>query len=228
MHYDLLQATFPMLTITLNKGEQIYAQSGALCWMDRAVKMCTNMKGGLFRAIGRKVSGTSMFLVTFSAPLENLQIGFSTKFIGSIIPVELFGQDILVQKNGFLCAESGIVISTAFVKRLSAGLFGGEGFILQKVSGQGICFLEGSGNIYTKNLAPEEIIYVDTGNLLAFESRVEYSIKVLQGVRNVLFGGEGAFLAKLKGPGTVLLQTLTAQDIANRILELRNRKNKHS
>lgn len=218
MDYELTQGVFPSLSISLNEQEKVYAQVGAMSWMDKGIVMQTNMKGGLFRAIGRKLTGNSMFLVTFTAKRAGLCLGFASNFIGTILPVQLHGNSVIVQKNGFLCAQSSIDIKTAFVKKLSAALWGGEGFMLQKISGKGLCFLEGSGQIFMKDLGANETIYVNTGNLLAFQDTVDYSIEIVKGVRNVLFGGEGLFLTRLTGPGKVMLQTLTAQDIAGRLM----------
>lgn len=218
MEYELSHGVFPSLTVYLAAQEKMYAQVGAMSWMDKSIVMQTNMKGGLFRAIGRKLTGNSMFLVTFTAKRDGTQMGFASNFIGTIIPVELHANSLLVQKNGFLCAQTSIDIKTAFVKKLSAALWGGEGFILQKLTGNGICFLEGSGQLFMKDLMPGETIYVNTGNLLAFQDTVDYSIEIIKGVRNVLFGGEGLFLTRLTGPGKVMIQTLTAQDIAARLM----------
>lgn len=228
MQYEIDQDIFPMLTITLTQNEEIYAQVGAMSWMDRNILMKTNLKGGVFKAIGRKMSGNSAFLVNFKAKADEAMLGITTHFVGSIVPIELENNSIIAQKNGFLCAQSGIKTAVAFTKKVSTGLFGGEGFVLQKISGTGLCFLEGSGRIIQRVLEKGEQLLVDTGSLLAFQISVKYEIEVVKGLSNMMFSGEGMFITKLTGPGVVLLQTLTAHGLAERISPYFNRKNKRN
>ena len=218
MYYEIVDQLFPSLTVTLDRGEQMFTQSGAMSWMQPDICMSTDMKGGLLKGLGRMMSGNSLFLVTFTSQRDGAQMGFNTTFIGTILPLEFHGECLTVQKSGFLCAQPGISVETTFTKRIYAGLFGGEGFILQKVYGQGMCFLEGSGRVVKRQLQPGEVLLVDTGNLLAFEESVSYEVQTVKGFKNIFFGGEGLFLTKLTGPGTVYLQTITTQDIATRLI----------
>ncbi|MDL2237636.1 TIGR00266 family protein [Christensenellaceae bacterium OttesenSCG-928-K19] len=218
MEYNIDGEMFPCLEVTLANGEQLYTQSGAMAWMERDIHMSTDMKGGLMKGLARMFSGNSLFLVTFTAQRDQAKMGFASTFIGTILPHEFHGETLIVQKSGFLCAQPSVQVETAFTKRVSAGLFGGEGFILQKVFGEGMCFLEASGRVIERVLAPGEQILVDTGNLLAFEESITYEVETVKGFKNIFFGGEGLFLTRLTGPGKIYLQTITAQDIATRLI----------
>lgn len=218
MKYEIQGDLFPSLQVTLDNGEQMYTQSGAMAWMERDIHMSTDMKGGLMKGIARMFSGNSLFLVSFTSQKDAAKMGFNTTFIGTILPHEFHGETLIVQKSGFLCAQPSVTVETAFTKRISAGLFGGEGFVLQKVSGEGMCFLEASGRFFERVLNPGEEILVDTGNLLAFEDSVSYEVETVKGFKNIFFGGEGLFLTKLRGPGKVYIQTITAQDVATRLI----------
>ena len=145
-------------------------------------------------------------------------MGFCTTFMGKIIPHLFQGEGLIVQKSGFLCAQPTVSVETVFTKKFSAGLFGGEGFILQRMYGHGMGFLEGSGRVIERTLLPGEELIVDTGNLIAFEESVAYEVETVQGFKNIFFGGEGLFLTRLTGPGKVYMQTVTAQDIASRLI----------
>jgi len=218
MKYEITGEFFPCLNIVMDSGEQMYTQSGAMAWMQRGIHMSTDMKGGLMKGLARVFSGNSLFLVTFTAETDKAEMAFSTNFIGTILPRELNGETFIVQKSGFLCAQPSVTVETTFTKRISSGLFGGEGFILQKVHGHGMCFLEGSGRVIEKSLAPGEELLVDTGNLLAFEESVAYEVETLKGFKNIFFGGEGLFLTRLRGPGRIYIQTVTAKDVATRLI----------
>ncbi len=218
MKYTIDGELFPCLNVTLSAGEEMFTQSGAMAWMQRDIRMNTEMKGGFAKGIARVFSGNSLFLVTFTAEKEGAEMAFTSSFIGTIMPREFHGETLIAQKSAFLCAQPGIEVSTVFTKKISAGFFGGEGFILQKVTGNGMCFLEGSGRIISKELAAGEELMVDTGNLMAFEESVSYEVESIKGFKNIFFGGEGLFLTKLRGPGKVYIQTVTAQDVATRLI----------
>ncbi|MEG2519802.1 MAG: TIGR00266 family protein [Christensenellaceae bacterium] len=218
MKYEIDGEMFPCLKVTLDRDEQMFTQSGAMAWMQRDIEMSTDMKGGFMKGIARMFSGNSLFMVTFTAHKDQVEMGFCTTFVGTILPHEFHGETLIVQKSGFLCAQPTITVETTFTKKVSAGLFGGEGFILQKVSGEGMCFLEGSGRVVQRVLKDGEELLVDTGNLLAFEESVAYEVETMKGLKNIFFGGEGLFITRLRGPGKVYMQTITALDIATRLI----------
>jgi uncharacterized protein (TIGR00266 family) len=171
--------------------------------------MKTNARGGLKKTLGRMFSGESLFMVNYTAEKEGAKVAFAATMPGVILPVDLSGgKTLIAQKGAFLCAEQSVDLSVTFTKKLSAGFFGGEGFILEKLSGDGIAFLEIDGDMIEKELAPGEVLKVDSGNVVAFDSTVSYEIETVKGLGNILFGGEGLFLTKLTGPGKVILQTL--------------------
>ena len=219
MQYKIFGDDLPAVSVRLDRGESVYTQSGGMAWMDSGIDMDTNMKGGLFKGIGRMFSGESLFMATYTATKPNQEIVFASTFPGKIVDLDISrGRDIIAQKDAFLCGEQGINLSVEFTKRVSAGFFGGEGFILQRISGQGTVFLEIAGSVVERELLPGECIKVDTGNVAAFESSVRYEIEMVKGFKNILFGGEGLFLTKLTGPGKVWLQTITMQNFASRII----------
>ncbi|MTP72028.1 TIGR00266 family protein [Turicibacter sanguinis] len=209
----------PGVSIVLDKGESVYTQSGGMAWMDNGITMNTNIKGGLMKGIGRMFSGESLFMATYTSSLPNQELVFASTFPGKIIELDLVpGQDWICQKSSFLVGEPGVNLSVEWTRRVSAGLFGGEGFILQRLSGHGKVFLEVAGSVVKRELKPGEVIKVDTGNVVGFDRQVKYEIETVKGFKNIFFGGEGLFLTKLTGPGTVYLQTLTMQNVASRLL----------
>ncbi len=221
MNYRLVGNTVPAVEFTLNNGESIYTQKGALAWKTSGIDMKTNTNGGILKGLGRALSGDSLFMNTFTATSDNQQIAFSSTVPGNIIALNLRGTPgIFAQKGAFLCAEPQIEFSIALTKKFSAGLFGGEGFILQNIHGEGSVFLEVDGDEIVKELAAGETISVDTGNVVAFEKTVQYEIEVVKGFSNIFFGGEGLFLTKLTGPGKIILQTQNFNDLAGKIISL--------
>lgn len=218
MHYKVFGAPMPAVTITMEQGESIYTQSGGMSWMSEGVSMETNMKGGLLKGLGRMFTGESLFMATYTAERPETEITLASSFPGEIKMLEVEdGKEYVAQKNSFLCATPNVTLS-AYVTGLKAGLFGGEGFVLQRYSGKGLAFLELDGTIVEKELAPGEKIIVDTGNVAFFEAQVGYSAEMVKGFANVLFGGEGLFLTTLTGPGKVWLQTMNAAGLAKRIV----------
>lgn len=221
MKYEIIGSTVPAVEVELNTGEAMYTQSGAMAWMDPGIHPDTKMEGGFLKGIGRKFTGESLFMVTYTSGKEGAKIAFASTVPGKIINVDFQGNGSLIcQKDAFLCAQKGVDLSTVFTKKLSTGVFGGEGFILQKLSGSGTAFLEIDGDSVTKELEPGETILVDTGNVVAFEESVEYEIERIKGIKNIFFGGEGLFLTKLTGPGKIILQTQNFHDFAGRISAL--------
>lgn len=220
MRYQILGNTMPAVQVLFDApGESMYTQSGAMAWMSDGISMESNMRGGLGKSIGRMFSGESLFMATYTAQMPGAYIAFASTVAGEILPVDIgtYGS-LICQKGAFLCAQPGVNLNITFTKRFSAGLFGGEGFILQELSGQGMVFLEIDGDKIERVLAPGEVIKVDTGNVVAFERSVRYEIETVKGLRNILFGGEGLFLTKLTGPGRVILQTQNFNEFAGRIL----------
>lgn len=219
MTYEIFGNTMPAVTIRLDQGEGIYTQSGGMVWMTEGIQMSSNVKGGVGGAFGRMFSGESIFMVTYSARRAGSEVTFASSMPGEIRPFNIsHGREIIAQKGAFLCAEPGVKLSTYFAKSVKGGLFGGEGFILQKFSGDGMVFCEIDGSVREVTLAPGEVIHVDTSNIAAFEPSVKYSAEMVKGVKNILFGGEGLFLSTLTGPGKVWLQTMTIDELAKRII----------
>ncbi len=219
MKYKIVGATVPAVEIQFdNAGESVFSQSGGMSWMTDGITMDTNMRGGFGKSLGRMFAGESLFMANYTAQRPDTFITFASTVPGEVVPVVVNPQTSLIcQKGAFLCGQQGINLNVTFTKRFSAGLLGGEGFILQKISGNGMAFLEVDGDKVEKTLAPGEVIKVDSGNVVAFEETVKYEIETVKGFKNILFGGEGLFLTKLTGPGKVILQTQNIFEFANRI-----------
>jgi len=215
---NIFGANLPAVSIKLDAGESIFTQSGGLSWMDSGIVMTTNMQGGLLKGLGRMVSGESLFMATFTSNMPNQEIVISSTYPGSIVEINIAGVNIIAQKTAFLCAQPSVTLSAYVTKSIGAGLFGGEGFILQRLSGQGKVFLEIDGSCLERTLAAGEKIKVDTGSVGAFEETVTYQAEMVKGFKNVLFGGEGLFLATLTGPGKVWLQTMPIPGFAKKLI----------
>lgn len=216
IHGDDLQ----MLEVELDPGEGVRAEVGTMTFMEDGIEMATSTGGGLLKGLARAFTGESFFITAFTnTGREKRHAAFAAPYPGKIIPLDLagVGGTFLCQKDAFLCAASGIEIEIAFTKRLGAGIFGGEGFILQRLKGEGLAFLHAGGTILERTLAAGETLRVDTGCLVAFAPTVDYDIQFVGGFKNVLFGGEGLFFAKLTGPGKVYLQSLPFSRLADRI-----------
>lgn len=217
MKYELLGKEMPVVEMELTKGETVYTQSGGMVWQSEGIKMETNTKGGFLKGFSRMFAGESFFMVTYKAE-KDATIAFASSVPGSIMPIDVSEhRGMVLQKGAFLCAEDSVELSTILAKRLSAGMFGGEGFVLQQIDGNGTVFLEVDGDPIVKELAPGEVIKVDTGNVVAFDSTVQYEVETIKGMGNILFGGEGLFLTKLTGPGKVVLQTMSMNELAGKI-----------
>ena len=222
MRYEVLGDTMPAVEIVFDKpGESMYTQSGGMACMSEGIAMDSNMRGGFGKSIGRMFAGESLFMATYKAEKPGAMIAFASTVAGEVLPVDVGATGgMICQKGAFLCAQESVTLSVALTKKFSAGLFGGEGFILQDISGSGMVFLEIDGNKIEKNLAPGEVIKVDTGNVVAFEKSVKYEIETVKGLKNIFFGGEGLFLTKLTGPGRVILQTQNFNEFAGRIIKM--------
>jgi uncharacterized protein (TIGR00266 family) len=218
MKYRINGTTMQALDILLQKGESVFTEIGGMAWYRGGVKMDTNMPGGLLGGLGRAISGESLFLTTYTAASDLAEVTFTPEAPGSIIAQELApGESLIAQRDAFMCAQSGVGLAVHFKKRLGAGLFGGEGFILQRVTGPGVAFFEVDGEVRELELKQGERIRVDPGHIAIFDATVTHDIEMVKGVTNVLFGGEGLFLATLTGPGRVWLQTMPLNNLIAKI-----------
>ncbi|MDO5714499.1 MAG: TIGR00266 family protein [Tissierellia bacterium] len=207
MDYKIEGGNLPVLIVNLNRGETIITQSGGMSWMSDTISMATE-SGGFKKAFSRMVGGESAFVSRYTAEHGDGVIAFSSSFPGDIIDYDIEpGKDLIVQKKAFLASEDTVDLSIYFQKKIGAGLVGGEGFFMQRASGQGKLFLEIDGALITKDLEPGETLFVDNGYIAFMEDTVDYDIERIKGVKNVLLGGEGLFLAKVTGPGKIGLQT---------------------
>lgn len=222
MKYEILGKTVPVVEVSLNQGESMYTQSGGMSWQTKGIKMKTNARGGVMKSLGRMFVGESIFMSSYEAEVDGAKIAFATTVPGDIIPVNMTNtpNGIMLQKRAFLCAEEDVELKIKFTKKFSAGLFGGEGFILQQATGKGMLFLEIDGDPIVKELAPGEVLKVDTGNVVAFEPTVAYEIETVKGLGNIFLGGEGLFLTRLTGPGKVIIQSQNFMDFAGRIASI--------
>jgi len=230
LDYELIGDDLQAVIVTLDPGETVIAEAGAMMFMEQGIEMNTtldpNRQGGgvlgkVFAGARRVLSGDTFFVTTFANTVgARKRVGFSSHFPGKIQPVNLpeWGGTIIAQKDSFLCAPKGTQVDVAFTKRIGAGFFGGEGFILQRISGDGVAVLHASGTLWEKTLAPGETLRVDTGCIVAMEQRVSYDIQMVPGIKTALFGGEGLFFATLTGPGRIMLQTMPFSRLADRIL----------
>lgn len=220
MDYKVIGQTVPVVEMTLNAGETVYTQSGGMAYQSEGIEMKTNARGGIMKSIGRAFSGESIFMANYTAQRDGAMVAFAATVPGNVVPIDLtqMPQGLMMQKGAFLCAENSIETKVAFTKKFSAGLFGGEGFILQKAQGNGKLFLEVDGDTIEKELQPGEVLKVDTGNVVAFEPSVSYEIETVKGLGNIFLGGEGLILTRLVGPGKVILQSQNFKDFAGRII----------
>jgi uncharacterized protein (TIGR00266 family) len=217
--HEIIGDDMQAVVLTLGGGDVVRAEAGAMMYMTDNVEMDSKMEGGLLGGLKRKLlAGESLFITYFRGTAANARVAFAGPYPGKIIHVSLSGQQsLLCQRDAFLCAVGDIELSIAFTKRLGAGFFGGEGFILQKMIGRGELFIHSGGTILPFDLKPGEKLKVDTGCLVALDESVDYDIERVGGIKTSLFGGEGLFFASLTGPGRVWLQTLPFSRLAERI-----------
>ncbi len=220
MEYKIIGTTLQAVILELDPGETIYSESGGMAWMSGNIRMQTTTRGGgLGGMFKRALTGESLFVVEFTSEGGKGMVAFASDFPGKIVPVHLAqGQEMICQRQAFLCAEKTVTLDIHFRRKLGAGLFGGEGFILQKLTGPGVAFVALDGEIVEYTLAAGEVLKVDTGHVGMYEPSVSFEIEMVKGVSNVLFGGEGLFLAVLRGPGRVWLQTMPIQNLAKAVL----------
>lgn len=216
MRYEIKGEPLPVLLVYLEDGESVKCEKGAMAWMTPNMKMETGA-GGIGKAFGRMFSGESMFQNTYTAVGGQGMIAFASSFPGSIIPIDVSQGDFIVQKSGYLASEMSVELSVAFQKKVGAGFFGGEGFIMQRLHGTGMAFAEIDGYVVTYDLAPGQQMVIDTGYLAAMSGTCTMDIQTVKGVGNVLFGGEGLFNTVVTGPGKIYLQTMPISNVAGAI-----------
>jgi len=229
--YTIYGEEMQFVEIGLDPGEAVVAEAGSFMMMDEQIRMDTifgdgsgqseDILGSLFSAGKRLLTGESLFMTVFTnIAHDKRKVSFASPYPGKILPVELrnYGGEFICQKDAFLCAAKGVAISIEFSKRLGRGFFGGEGFIMEKIQGDGLAFLHASGTVVQRELKAGESVKVDTGCIVAFSSSVQYDIEFIGGIRNTIFGGEGIFFATLTGPGTIAVQSLPFSRLADRII----------
>ena len=213
MQYEILGGSFPIVSCRLVNGESMYTESGSMVWMTPNMQMETT-GGGVGRMFSRALSGENLFQNIYTARGDGM-ITFGSSFPGKIIPLSIRpGHEMILQKKSFLAAERSVELSIHFSRKLGAGFFGGEGFIMQRLSGQGTAFAEIDGDLVVYDLAPGQQMIVDTGNVAGFEVSVSMDIQQVQGLKNMFFGGEGLFNTVLTGPGRIWLQTMPISSVA--------------
>lgn len=218
MQYRIIGEPLPAVICDLQPGECMITERGSMSWMSPNMLMETTSNGGIGKAFGRMFAGEALFQNRYTAQGGPGQITFASSFPGSIRAVEIApGRELIVQKKSFLASEAGVTLSVHFQKKFSAGLFGGEGFIMQKLSGQGTAFIEIDGHAVEYQLQAGQSMIVDTGYLAAMDITCSMEIKTVPGVKNMFFGGEGFFNTVVHGPGKVILQTMPVSAVANSI-----------
>ena len=220
MRYEIKGETLPVVICYLENGEAMITERGSMSWMSPNMKMETTSNGGIGKALGRMFAGEAIFQNRYTAEGGNGMIAFASSFPGEIRAWDVTpGNEVIVQKAGFLAAEANVELSVFFQKKLGAGLFGGEGLIMQRLSGHGTAFLEFDGHVVEYNLQPGQQIVVDTGYLAAMDATCSMEIKTVPGLKNMVFGGEGVFNTLITGPGRVWLQTMPISGVAAEILK---------
>ena len=217
MRYEIEGGMFPVVVCYIEKGEKMITEKGAMVWQTPFIKMET-IGGGIGKMFTKALSGESMFQNIYTAESNGQMIAFGSSFPGKILPIEIGpGKEIILQKRAFLASEAGVELSIHFSKKLGAGFFGGEGFIMQKLSGRGMAFAEIDGELMEYQLGAGEQLIVDTGNVAGFDVGVQMEIRQVDGLKNKFLGGEGFFNTLLTGPGRVWLQTMPISNVASAI-----------
>ena len=217
MRYKINGTIMQTVAVDLDPGEIVFSQTNCMCWMNDSIAMNTHTGGGFFSGLKRSFGGGSFFITEFTATGAG-HVAFAPRFPGTILPVALAaGQSLICRKETFLCAEKSVTLEIAWQKRMGAGFFGGEGFILQKVTGPGTAFLDLSGELVERDLAPGERLLVHAGHVGIMDPTIQFDIQMVRGFKNILFGGEGLFLATLTGPGHIALQSMPIMNLAEEI-----------
>ncbi len=217
MRYEITGAPLPVVTCYLDNGESIKTEQGAMSWMSPNMQMSTNAGGGIGKMFSRALSGESIFQNVYTAQGGDGMIAMASSFPGDIRAIDVSNGPIVAQKSAFIASEAGVNMEMFFQKKLGAGFFGGEGFIMQKFSGQGVVFLEFDGSIVEMQLAQGQSLMLDTGSLAAMDATCSVDIEMVAGVKNMLFGGEGLFNTKVTGPGRIWLQSMPVCNLAGAI-----------
>ena len=219
MDFEIQGGNMPVVICKLQPGESMFTESGGMSWMSGNMEMSTNMEGGLFGGLARKFAGESLFMTTYTCSNGYGTIAFASSFPGEILAFELQpGQTLICQKKAFLAAERSIQLEAYFKKNIGIGFFGGEGFIMQKVTGPGKVFLEIDGSVINQTLQPGELMKIDPGHVAVMTPDISINITMVKGFKNVIFGGEGLFLSEVRGPGTIWLQTIPTQNLAKSLI----------
>ncbi|BCN31603.1 TIGR00266 family protein [Anaeromicropila herbilytica] len=215
MRYEIIGEPLPVVTCTVNSGESLITESGSMSWMSPNMKMETTTNGGIGKALGRMFSGDSLFQNRYTCLGGEGMIAFASSFPGSIRAFNITpGNSMIVQKSAFLASEAGVTLSIHFQKKIGSGLFGGEGFIMQKLSGNGVAFVEIDGTAVEYDLQAGQSMVIDTGYLAAMSESCKMEIQTVPGVKNMVFGGEGIFNTVVTGPGKIILQTMPVSNVA--------------
>jgi uncharacterized protein (TIGR00266 family) len=219
MQYEIKGSVMPILEITMDKDEVLWTEQGGMSWMNDGIKMDTGGRGGIGGFLGRMVTGEGAWITYYIAERDNAKIVFTPELPGHVVPIELAeGQAIIAQQDAFMVATEHVRRSVHIQRRLGAGFIGGEGFILQKISGPGIAFLEIGGEVAEYTLAPNETMRVNPGYVAMYEPSVDYDIQRVRGIKNMLFGGEDLYLANLKGPGKIWLQSMPFSQFMQQVI----------
>jgi len=220
MRYEIHGDMLPSVDVFLQPGDSVFTERGGMAWLKGDISMETNSRGGLLKGLGRKLAGESLFMTTYAAEGSGGMVTFTPEAPGRILAFELAqGQSFIAQKDAFMAAQEGVTVEMHFRKRLGSGLFGGEGFVLERLTGPGLVLLEISGDVREYTLAAGEILKVDPGHIALYEPEVDYDIVTVKGLTNVLFSGEGLFLATLRGPGKVWLQSMPLINLAAKLAQ---------
>jgi len=220
MRYEIHGDILPSVDVFLQPGDSVFTERGGMAWLKGDISMETNSRGGLLKGLGRKLAGESLFMTTYAAQGSGGMVTFTPEAPGRILAFELAqGQSFIAQKDAFMAAQEGVTVEMHFRKRLGSGLFGGEGFVLERLTGPGLVLLEISGDVREYTLAAGEILKVDPGHIALYEPEVDYDIVTVKGLTNVLFSGEGLFLATLRGPGKVWLQSMPLINLAAKLAQ---------
>ncbi len=225
MEPKIIGTVLPVLELSMQPGDRVFAESGQFSWMSMAIQMQTStsaggQQGGLFGALGRAVAGGTLFMTEYTAAGGPGLLTFAAKLPGQILPVQVApNAGFLVHRHGFMCATPGVQFSIGFQQRLGAGVFGGTGFRMQRLAGQGEAWVELNGEVVVYDLQPGNILRVHPGHVGMYQDTVQFNITTIPGIKNALFGGDGIFLAALSGPGRVWLQSMTMPHLAHAIAE---------
>jgi uncharacterized protein (TIGR00266 family) len=219
MEYKISGDNLQLVTIEIEPGEKMFAEAGSMVYMSANINMEAKMRGGFLKGIGRKFAGETMFLTEFTSAGGKGLVSFGGNAPGTIKPIEVSeGREFIVQKDAFLVAENKVDLSVTFQKRLSAAFFGGEGFILERLSGKGTVFIHACGDFVEFDLKPDQVMKVDTGSVVGWDGTVTYDIQRVKGIKTMFFGGEGIFLTTLKGPGKILIQSMNLGNLATALM----------